>query len=90
MVTLAHVNSLLATAYPFLDAIVPLGAAAILALGAEQDGKAEFILRCDHRVVFGAEAARFLEMLSGFLSNPESIATEANDKAEPPSKGKVS
>jgi pyruvate dehydrogenase E2 component (dihydrolipoamide acetyltransferase) len=72
------------------DAIVPLGAAAILALGAEQDGKAEFTLSCDHRVVFGADAAHFLETLSGFLSNPASIATEANDKAEPPSKGNVS
>jgi len=51
---------------------------------------AGFTLVCDHRVVFGADAAHFLETLSGYLSNPESMATEANDKAEPPSKGKVS
>ena len=56
------------------DAIVPLGAAAILALGAEQGDGAEFTLSCDHRVVFGAEAARFLETLSAFLTNPERLA----------------
>ena len=65
------------------DAIVPLGAAAILSLGAEQDGKAEFTLSCDHRVVFGAEAARFLETLSGYLSNPESMDMKAIEKTEP-------
>jgi hypothetical protein len=51
---------------------------------------AGFTLVCDRRVVFGADAAHFLETLSGFLSNPASIATEANDKAEPSSKGNVS
>ncbi|VAW77452.1 Dihydrolipoamide acetyltransferase component of pyruvate dehydrogenase complex [hydrothermal vent metagenome] len=56
------------------DAIVPLGAAAILALGAEREDGAEFTLSCDHRVVFGAEAARFLETLSAFLNNPERLA----------------
>jgi hypothetical protein len=30
------------------------------------------------------------ETLPGYLSNPESMATEATDKDEPPSKGKVS
>ena len=72
------------------DAIVPLGAAAILSLGAEQDGKAEFTLSCDHRVVFGADAARFLETLAGYLSNPVSMDTETIDKPEPPLKGKKS
>jgi len=62
------------------DAIVPLGAAAILSLGAEQGGKAGFTLSCDHRVVFGADAARFLETLSGYLSSPESMDTETPDK----------
>jgi pyruvate dehydrogenase E2 component (dihydrolipoamide acetyltransferase) len=65
------------------DAIVPLGAAAILALGAEQqDGKAEFTLSCDHRVVFGADAARFLETLSDYLSAPETLMTEMTEKAK--------
>ncbi|HHH39005.1 MAG TPA: 2-oxo acid dehydrogenase subunit E2 [Sedimenticola sp.] len=45
------------------DAIVPLGAAAILALGAEHDGQAVLTLTCDHRVVYGADAARFLQTL---------------------------
>jgi len=52
------------------DAIVPLGAAAILALGAEHGGMAEFTLSCDHRMVFGADAARFLETLSSLLGDP--------------------
>jgi len=55
------------------DAIVPQGAAAILALGAEHGGNAEFTLSCDHRVVFGAEAARFLETLSSFLADPKPL-----------------
>jgi len=69
------------------DAIVPLGAAAILSLGSEQDGQAEFTLSCDHRVIFGAEAARFLETLLGYLSTPESLATESANHNQPSSKG---
>ncbi len=57
------------------DAIVPLGAAAILALGAEQEGSAEFTLSGDHRVVYGADAARFLEALAGYLEKPEKMTT---------------
>ncbi len=49
------------------DALVPQGAAAILALGAEHQGQAEFTLSCDHRVVFGADAARFMETLAAQL-----------------------
>ena len=53
------------------DAIVPLGAAAILAVAAEQaDGQCEFTLTCDHRVVYGAEAARFLGRLGERLAAP--------------------
>ena len=57
------------------DAIVPLGAAAILAVGAEHDGAVEMTLTCDHRVVYGADAARFLQTLSEHLENPETILT---------------
>ncbi len=53
-------------------AIVPLGAAAILALGAARDGIAGFTLSCDHRVVYGADAARFLTSLEELLNDPES------------------
>ncbi len=63
------------------DAIVPPGAAAILSLGAEQDGKVEFTLSCDHRVVFGADAARFLATLSQLLDNPkDSLCDAAKDQ----------
>ena len=33
--------------------------------------------------VLGADAARFLETLSGYLSSPESMDTETTDKNEP-------
>ena len=46
------------------DAIVPLGAAAILAVAAPaRDGLTRLTLTCDHRVVAGADAARFLATL---------------------------
>lgn len=53
------------------EAIVPPGSAAILAVGAEQDGYAAFTLSCDHRVVYGADAARFLEYFAELLELPE-------------------
>ncbi len=59
------------------DAIVPLGAAAILSLGAEQEVKAEFTLSCDHRVVFGADAARFLQTLALLLNEPKGLGITA-------------
>jgi len=52
------------------EAIVPLGAAAILSVGAESNGLANFTLSCDHRVVYGADAARFLETFAALLNNP--------------------
>ncbi|MEJ2381889.1 MAG: dihydrolipoamide acetyltransferase family protein [Gammaproteobacteria bacterium] len=72
------------------DALVPPGAAAIISLGSatEADGKAEFTLSCDHRVVFGADAARFLETLSGYLSTPENMAALTISSAQSQSKGK--
>lgn len=46
------------------DAIVPLGAAAILAVAAPAcDGLTRLTLTCDHRVVAGTDAARFLATL---------------------------
>ncbi len=55
------------------DAIVPLGASAILALGAADQGQVEATLSADHRVVYGADAARFLESLSEQLDQPEGL-----------------
>ncbi len=73
----------------FLSSLTALqGAAVILSLGSEQDGKAEFTLSCDHRVVFGTEVARFLETLSAYLSNPEAMDMKVVDKTKPPLKGK--
>ena len=45
------------------DSIVPEGAAALLSVAAVQGEKALCTLNCDHRVVFGGDAARFLETL---------------------------
>ena len=58
------------------EAIVPLGAAAILAVGALRDGGAAMTLSCDHRVVYGADAARFLETLGDLLSRPRDWLAE--------------
>jgi len=52
------------------DALVPVGAAAILAVGASREGRAIMTLTCDHRVVYGADAARFLATLEGKLLHP--------------------
>ncbi len=55
------------------EAVVPLGSAAILAVGAAQDNISRFTLSCDHRVVFGADAARFIETFTNLLANPEDL-----------------
>jgi pyruvate dehydrogenase E2 component (dihydrolipoamide acetyltransferase) len=52
------------------DSIVPIGASAILSVAASRPQGAFFTLASDHRVVFGADAARFLETLRGLLSDP--------------------
>ncbi|HUL47740.1 MAG TPA: dihydrolipoamide acetyltransferase family protein [Steroidobacteraceae bacterium] len=50
------------------ESIVPQGAAALLSVGAVQGEKALCTLNCDHRVVFGGDAARFLESLERHIS----------------------
>ena len=55
------------------DAVVPVGAAAILAVATVQDGVAEYTLSCDHRVVYGADAARFLHTLGEILDKPQTL-----------------
>ncbi len=52
------------------DAVVPPGAAAILAVAAPGDTGTMLTLTCDHRVVFGADAARFLSALAERLAHP--------------------
>jgi pyruvate dehydrogenase E2 component (dihydrolipoamide acetyltransferase) len=56
------------------DAIVPPGAAAILAVAAPGGQGTLLTLTCDHRVVFGADAARFLAALAERLARPEEWA----------------
>ncbi|BCX81745.1 pyruvate dehydrogenase E2 component (dihydrolipoamide acetyltransferase) [Methylomarinovum caldicuralii] len=56
------------------DAIVPLGSSAILAVAAaDVEGRTALTLSCDHRVVFGADAARFLDTLVTRLEQPETL-----------------
>lgn len=50
------------------DSIVPQGAAALLSVAAVQGGNALCTLNCDHRVVFGGDAARFLETLERHIT----------------------
>lgn len=52
------------------DSLVPPGASAILSIAAAHKGSALGTLACDHRVVFGGDAARFFESLAAFLSDP--------------------
>lgn len=54
----------------YFDAVVPLGAAAILAVTAESGEGALLTLTCDHRVIFGADAARFFSTLNKILTEP--------------------
>ncbi|RBM03445.1 2-oxo acid dehydrogenase [Acidithiobacillus ferridurans] len=57
------------------NAIVPVGASAILAVAAAgSDGLTDFTLSCDHRVIFGADAARFLQRLGKRLEDPSWLA----------------
>jgi pyruvate dehydrogenase E2 component (dihydrolipoamide acetyltransferase) len=55
------------------DSIVPAGAAAILSVASNRPDGAFFTLNCDHRVVFGGDAARFLQTLGKHLSNPSTL-----------------
>ncbi|MHB8236858.1 MAG: 2-oxo acid dehydrogenase subunit E2 [Acidithiobacillus ferrivorans] len=58
------------------NAIVPVGASAILAVAAAgSDGRADFTLSCDHRVIFGADAARFLQRLGKRLEDLSWLAS---------------
>ncbi len=45
------------------ESLIPQGAAALLSVAAAQGEKALCTLNCDHRIVFGGDAARFLETL---------------------------
>lgn len=52
------------------DAVLPVGAAAILCVAAADCERTSFTLSCDHRVVAGADAARFLKTFAEYLGDP--------------------
>jgi pyruvate dehydrogenase E2 component (dihydrolipoamide acetyltransferase) len=54
------------------DAILPPSAGAILAVSAPdgEDGRNLLTLTCDHRTIYGAQAAAFMATLAGLLENP--------------------
>src|ERR1035437_66872 len=58
------------------DAVLPLGAAAILCVAAAQESSSSVTIVCDHRVVSGADGARFLQTLSELLADPSSLASD--------------
>ena len=55
------------------QALLPLGASAILAIAAARDGQAEATLTADHRVVYGTDAARFLQTLGACVKDPQAL-----------------
>jgi len=57
-----------ASVYSF-ESIIPVGAAALLSVAAVQADKALCTLNCDHRVVFGGDAARFLQTFEKCLGD---------------------
>jgi pyruvate dehydrogenase E2 component (dihydrolipoamide acetyltransferase) len=55
------------------DSIVPVGASAILSIGSSRPDGTFCTLGCDHRVVFGGDAARFMQALNEELSDPAKL-----------------
>jgi pyruvate dehydrogenase E2 component (dihydrolipoamide acetyltransferase) len=58
------------------DSIIPVGASAILSVAACGQQGAFSTLTCDHRVVFGADAAGFLQTLEQYLREPNRLGAE--------------
>jgi pyruvate dehydrogenase E2 component (dihydrolipoamide acetyltransferase) len=55
------------------DSIIPVGASAIVSVAAAGPQGANCTLTCDHRVVFGADAAKFLATLEQHLKDPAKL-----------------
>ncbi|HTV29401.1 MAG TPA: dihydrolipoamide acetyltransferase family protein [Xanthobacteraceae bacterium] len=58
------------------DSVIPPGATAILSVATSTARGAFCTLACDHRVVFGADAGRFLATLEGVLKDPGKILAQ--------------
>jgi pyruvate dehydrogenase E2 component (dihydrolipoamide acetyltransferase) len=54
-------------------AIINGGQAGILAFGAVSDGRMTATLTCDHRILYGAHATRFLARIRALLENPAAL-----------------
>ncbi len=65
------------------DAVLPIGAAAILCVAAADGERTSFTLGCDHRVLAGADAARFLGTFSELIATPDRLIGMPNP-APPP------
>lgn len=55
------------------DSIIPAGASALLSVAAARGEVARFTLNCDHRVVFGGDAARFLQTFAKHLEDTDRL-----------------
>jgi pyruvate dehydrogenase E2 component (dihydrolipoamide acetyltransferase) len=55
------------------DAVLLPGAAAVLCVASEDGGRTSFTLTCDHRVLSGADAARFMQTLAEYIANPSRL-----------------
>jgi pyruvate dehydrogenase E2 component (dihydrolipoamide acetyltransferase) len=55
------------------DAVLPQGAAAILCVAAADGDRTSFTLECDHRVLAGADAARFLQTFAEWIATPRRL-----------------
>jgi pyruvate dehydrogenase E2 component (dihydrolipoamide acetyltransferase) len=56
------------------ESIIPQGAAALLSVAAVEGDKALCTLNCDHRVVFGGDAGRFLQTLENKIAELTGMA----------------
>jgi pyruvate dehydrogenase E2 component (dihydrolipoamide acetyltransferase) len=55
------------------DAVLPQGAAAILCVASADGDRTSCTLECDHRILAGADAARFLQTLAEWIANPRRL-----------------
>jgi pyruvate dehydrogenase E2 component (dihydrolipoamide acetyltransferase) len=63
------------------DAVLPQGAAAILCVAAADGDRTSFTLECDHRVLAGADAARFLQTFAEWLASPQRLTEPSRSKS---------
>lgn len=67
------------------NSVIPPGASAILSVGTSTAQGAFSTLACDHRVVFGADAAQFLATLEELLKDPGKVLAQERSHERSPS-----